>query len=336
MRRSPGVRGAVKSASLWKIQLGGRRASSDVNTRRSFLRAAQFGPLFLRLIPPSPDESRMPNWRQVSPYFLCGFILALPLVSGAQQSLSPQAPVGQTVTPAFEGWYKNANGTYSISFGYLNRNTTEQVEIPAGENNSISPGAPNQGQPTHFDPRRHYGVFAVVVPADFGVDKKVVWTIKFRDKTYAIPGHLKPDWEIDAIQGEASADNTPPKLRFTASGAAGMGPGGITSTEVLKATVGMPLALTMFVEDDAKAEPAARAASPVDITWFKHQGVGVVTFAPKTVRLPAVGGTAKTAATFSQAGEYLLRIRANDGAVAGAGHAQCCWSNAFVRVTVTP
>lgn len=276
----------------------------------------------------------MPNWRQVSQYLLYGCMLAVPIAAGAQQSLSPLSPSGQTVTPAFEGWYKNADGTYSISFGYLNRNTAEEVDIPAGENNSISPGAPNQGQPTHFDPRRHYGVFAVVVPADFG-DKKVVWTIKFRDKTYAIPGSLKPDWEIDAIQGEASADNTPPKLRFVANGTAGMGPRGITS-DPMKVAVGQPLALTVFVEDDAKAEPVARAASPVDITWFKHQGSGNVKFAPPTVRLPAVGGTAKTTATFSQAGEYLLRIRANDGAVASAGHAQCCWSNAFVRVTVTP
>lgn len=278
----------------------------------------------------------MVNWRHVSQGVLCGLAFALPAMGRAQQSLSPLSPAGQTVTPAFEGWYKNPDGTFSISFGYLNRNTAEQVDIPVGENNSISPGAANQGQPTHFDPRRHYGVFAVIVPADFGVDKKVTWTIKFRDKVYAIPGSLKPDWEIDAIQGEASADNTPPKLRFAATGPAGMGPRGITSPDALKVAVGAPLALTMYVEDDAKAEPAARAASPVDIAFFKHQGTGDVTFAPKTVRLPAVGGVAKTTATFNQAGEYLLRVRALDGAAAGAGHAQCCWSNAFIRVTVTP
>lgn len=276
----------------------------------------------------------MIRWRHVSQFFLCSIACVLPATGRAQTSLSPLSPAGQTVTPAFEGWYKNADGTFSLSFGYLNRNTTEQIDIPVGENNSISPGAPNQGQPTHFDPRRHYGVFAVVVPADFG-EKKVTWTINFRGKTYAIPGSLKADWEIDAIQGEASADNTPPKLRFVAGGKAGVGPLGIVS-ETMKVAVGAPLALTVFVEDDAKAEPAARAASPVDITWFKHQGVGDVTFAPKTVRLPAVGGTAKTSATFSQAGEYLLRIRANDSAVGSAGHAQCCWSNSFIRVTVTP
>ncbi|MEO7998509.1 MAG: hypothetical protein ABI852_13750 [Gemmatimonadaceae bacterium] len=276
----------------------------------------------------------MHRWRAARQFFLCGIVFVLPALARAQQSLSPPSPTGQTVTPAFEGWYKNADGTFSISFGYMNRNSAEQVDLPAGENNFISPGAQNQGQPTHFDPRRHYGVFAVVVPADFG-EKKVTWTINFRGKTYAIPGSLKPDWEIDAIQGEAGADDTPPKLRFAATGPFGVGPLGITSS-MMTIAVGKPLDLTLFVEDDAKAEPAARAPSPVDITFFKHQGAGMVKFAPPTVRLTATGGIAKTSATFSQAGEYLLRVRANDGAMASAGHAQCCWSNAFVRVTVTP
>lgn len=276
----------------------------------------------------------MLSWRMARKWLLFSIGVALPVSVQAQQSLSPISPSGQTITPAFEGWYKNADGTYSLSFGYLNRNSVEQIELPTGENNFISPGAPNQGQPTHFDPRRHYGVFAVVVPADFG-EKKVTWTVKFRGQTYAIPGSLKPDWEIDAIQGEASADNTPPKLRFAENGKVGMGPLGMVS-DPMTAKVGAPLPLTIFVEDDAKAEPAARAPSPVDIAFFKHQGTGDVTFTPKTVRLAATGGTAKTSATFTQPGEYLLRVRAIDGAVSSAGHAQCCWSNSFIRVTVTP
>ena len=276
----------------------------------------------------------MLSWRHVRNVVLCGIGYVLPSVGHAQQSLAPISPSGQTITPAFEGWYRNADGTYSLSFGYLNRNSAEQVEVPTGENNYLSPGAPNQGQPTHFEPRRHYGVFAVVVPADFG-EKKMTWTLKFRGQSYAIPGSLKPEWEIDAIQGEASADDTPPKLRFAVGGPFGVGPLGMT-TGPLKVAVGAPLDLTVFVEDDARAEPVARAASPVDISWFKHQGEGTVKFSPSTVRLAATGGTAKTSATFSQAGEYLIRIRANDGSVASAGHAQCCWSNSFVRVTVTP
>src|SRR5438874_9503842 len=85
----------------------------------------------------------------------------------AQLPLSPVKSAGQTVTPAFEGWYKNADGSYSISFGYYNRNSEEAVDIPIGPNNFIEPGNQNQGQPTHFEPRRHWGVFAVKVPADF-------------------------------------------------------------------------------------------------------------------------------------------------------------------------
>jgi hypothetical protein len=54
---------------------------------------------------------------------------------------------------------------------------------------------------------------------------------------------------------------------------------------------------------------------------------------------PAVDGTtgkATTSVTFSAPGEYVLRVRANDASgVSGAGHAQCCWSNGFVKVTVT-
>src|SRR3954464_6356975 len=88
--------------------------------------------------------------------------------AGAQMPLTPTRQSGQSVTPAFEGWYKNADGSYSISFGYYNRNSEEAVEIPIGPDNFISPGDRNQGQPTHFEPKRHWGVFAVKVPADFG------------------------------------------------------------------------------------------------------------------------------------------------------------------------
>src|SRR5687767_13425212 len=147
--------------------------------------------------------------------------------SAAQELLSPVRAAGQTVTPVFEGWYRNPDGTYSISFGYFNRNASEVLEIPIGPNNSIAPGDANQGQPTSFQPRRHWGVFAVTVPADFG-EKKVVWTLVVRGETFAISGHLRPQWEIDAVGGEAGSGNTPPALRFERAGPEGRGPRGIT------------------------------------------------------------------------------------------------------------
>jgi hypothetical protein len=275
----------------------------------------------------------------------CSLTAVLALCSGlatpavAQGPLAPLKASGQDVTPAFEGWYKNPDGTFSISFGYYNRNAEETLEVPIGPDNFIEPGNRNQGQPTHFEPRRHWGVFAVRVPADFG-DKKVVWTIKIRGKTWAIPGSLHPNWQIDALEGEAGAGNTPPRLKFSADGQEGAGPGGITAGP-LTATVGKPLPVNVWAQDDGKGGGSiardGRGGVPVTLTWFKHQGPGRITFAPPNPRPNGADGLATTTATFSEPGEYILRVRANDASgIAGAGHAQCCWSNGFVKVTVSP
>ena len=254
-----------------------------------------------------------------------------------QLPLAPIKASGQTVTPAFEGWYRNPDGTYSISFGYYNRNSEETLEIPIGPDNNVSPGDPNQGQPTHFEPRRHWGVFAVRVPADFGT-KKVVWTLKIRGQTWAIPGSLHPNWQIDALEGEAGSGNTPPVLKFSEGGTEGAGPAGITDAETLHAAVGQPVTVALWAKDDGKAvgniSRMGRGGQPVTLTWFKHQGPGRVTFEPPTPRVGA-DGRATTSATFSEPGDYVLRVRANDASgLATAGHAQCCWSNAFVKVIV--
>src|SRR5438552_4207217 len=232
----------------------------------------------------------------------------------AQLPLSPAKSAGQTVTPAFEGWYKNADGTYSISFGYYNRNTEEALEIPIGPDNFIQPGSANQGQPTHFEPRRHWGVFAVKVPADFG-DKKVVWTLKIRGETWAIPGGLHPNWQIDALEGEAGSGNTPPVLKFDPNGPEGAGPFGVTAGP-LTATVGQPLSLVVWARDDGKAitrmAGTGRENVPVTLTWFKHQGAGAVTFSVASPKVSAADGKAATTATFDAPGDYVLRVRAND------------------------
>jgi hypothetical protein len=263
--------------------------------------------------------------------------------TGAQLPFSAAKAAGQSVTPAFEGWYRNADGSFSISFGYLNRNSEEAVSVPIGPANRVEPGTPNQGQPTEFQPGRHWGVFAVKVPPDFG-SKEVTWTIEFRGATYAIPGNLRANWQIDALDGEAGSGNTPPALKFDANGPEGRGPLGITSDPV-SASAGAPVTLMVWSRDDGKPSTsvgsAGRSNVPVTLTWFAHQsppaaaaGRGV-TFVPATSRVDASGGQASTQATFAAPGDYLVRVRANDASgVAGAGHAQCCWTNGFVKVVV--
>ncbi len=272
-------------------------------------------------------------------------LVVLVLFAGTSHPAAAQAPSppasGQAVFPVFEGWYRNSDGTFSLSFGYFNRNEKVAVDVPLGAGNVIAPGASGQPQPTHFEPRRHWGVFTVIVPADFGKKQTITWTLSVRGESYAIPGSLRAEWQIDALDGEVGSGNTPPALRFSANGPSGSGPGGITSGP-LEATVRAPIALTIWATDDGRA-PAVTAserkpaAPQTTLTWFLHQGPAPVAFGAPTATIPAAGGSAATTVRFTSPGNYVLRVRANDqSGVAAAGHAQCCWSNGFVRVTVRP
>ena len=78
--------------------------------------------------------------------------------------LEPLGVRGEAVFPALEGWYPNADGTFTILLGYYNRNTAQTLDIPVGPDNRIEPGGPDRGQPTQFLPRRQYGVFSITVP----------------------------------------------------------------------------------------------------------------------------------------------------------------------------
>lgn len=282
----------------------------------------------------------MPGRLPLAVLAVIGLGAALPALAGPPAGQDPGqfgATAGLTVTPVFEGWYPNPDGSISLSFGYFNRNRTEAVEVAVGPDNLMEPGPGNQGQPTRFEPGRHWGVFAVTVPAG-SPDLEVFWTLAVRGERFRIPGHQKRNWRIDALEGEAGSGNTPPVLRFREDGPEGAGPRGVTG-DPRTATPGTPFDVTVWVRDDGRPSTSVvsggRQAVPVSLTWFKHQGPGDVTFSTPTARVPVTGGPATTSVTIDEPGEYILRVRANDASgVSGAGHAQCCWTNGFVKVTV--
>ena len=94
--------------------------------------------------------------------------MALATPEGRQLPLDALKDSGQAIYPAFEGWYQNPDGSYNLLLGYFNRNQKQTLDIPVGPNNRVEPGGPDLGQPTHFTPRRGWGVFAIKVPKDFG------------------------------------------------------------------------------------------------------------------------------------------------------------------------
>ena len=261
--------------------------------------------------------------------------------SARQLPLEPPKEAGLGITPALEGWYQNADGSYSILLGYFNRNTKETLDIPVGPNNRIEPGGPDLGQPTYFETRRQWGVFTIKVPADFGNSKRYTWTIVANGKTASVPVGLIKDYQIEPYKDQAMG-NEPPVIRFEEKGKPFTGPpAGIAAT--LSATLGTPLTLTAWVTDDQKGEPDAGGASaaiaqrlpPVRLSWHKYRGPGEVKFADSTVKIDAAaGGKAVTTATFGAPGEYMLRAQANDRTGEGGGGFQCCWTSAMVKVAV--
>jgi hypothetical protein len=256
----------------------------------------------------------------------------------------PARDSGSSITGAFEGWFKNPDGSFSLLLGYYNRNRKQEVDIPVGPDNALEPGGPDRGQPTHFMPGRGWGLFTVRVPADFG-DNKITWTIVANGKTTAIPASLKPDWEVSPFM-EAAVGNTPPVLSFEEHGPTVQGPRGLRIERTAK--VGEPLSLTLWVSDDAKFTSSSGAKpknmdAPVTLRWIPYRGPGQVAFsaerpAVRKLERPNVpapfSGTATTTVTFSEPGEYVLLVTANDYSGEGGSGFQCCWTTGQVKVTV--
>jgi hypothetical protein len=274
--------------------------------------------------------------RRVSPLMFCLFVLLVALTgaAGAQLPLEPPKESGQSVTPAFEGWFKNADGTFTLLIGYFNRNLKETLDIPVGPDNKIEPGGPDYGQPTHFLPRRNWGVFAMKVPADFG-DRRLTWTITAHGKAMSVPLGLKKDYQIEPYK-DAAQGNTPPVLRFSPGGPAFQGPPmGFAAS--LNAAVAEPLTLTVWASDDGIVDLNRKAPEwPVSVTWFKYRGPGKVTFTENKPKIDRTDGKATTTATFDMPGEYVLRAQGNDVSGEGGSGFQCCWTNALVKVSVKP
>ena len=265
-------------------------------------------------------------------------VMLLPGAAGAQDT-RVDAPIphaiGQSVSASFEGWYPNPDGTRSLVFGYFNRNYDEYLDLPIGPDNRFDPGPADRGQPTYFHPRRQTGVFAVFVPADCG-NQRLTWSLTAYGQTIAIPGHVRLEWEITALE-EITSGNTPPVLRFGGPDAApGQGPLGVRSA--LTAAVSTPVEVTVWAADDGvRKSRAAQRPARVGLVCSKYGGPGDVTFSNAT---PAVDETGKatTTATFSEPGEYVLRVLAWDDSggqsAIMAGGFFCCWTNGYVTVQV--
>ncbi len=311
---------------------------------------------------------------------ILALLLWCPALAGPYaQSLSYSS--GQNVSPAYEGWEAGADGVKYFVFGYMNRNWQEELDVPVGPENSFNAGGADQGQPTHFLPRRNRFVFRVPVPAGFKDTDELIWTLTTQGKTEKAFASLRLDYQIDDVvraseTGALGAGSSSPEIRANKPPVIE-----VQGRKALTAKVGEAVALTTVISDDGipkrrgaglsgaavtnagsravtTATTANRAMQPparvtvgknvgLHQSWFVYRGKGGVTFSPEQIMAwedtrvganspwapvwiaPAMPGDGKLTvwATFSQPGTYVLRSRADDGALTADGQ---------VTITVTP
>lgn len=279
-------------------------------------------------------------------------LLALAAATAHLPSGRAQAPArGQNVVPVYEGFWRNADGSFDLLFGYYNRNWEEVIDVPVGPGNTLGPGSPDRGQPTHFFPRRNQFVFKVRVPADFGT-KEIVWTLSSHGQTEKAYGSLRPAYAVD---------ETVMMANFGAGGQTGFVPDMmgnqppaliVEGEERRTAKVGEPITLAAIATDDGQPRtrpmPVAlvgqshfvpNSATGLRLSWFTYRGAGNVHYDPPQTKVwedrrdggdspwsagwstPPVppGNTWTVRATFSEPGLYVLRALAHDGGLIAYG-----------------
>ena len=295
---------------------------------------------------------------------LAGLALTAAAAFAFQPAFSAQSLTyrkGQPVSPAFEGWETDADGTNYFVFGYMNNNWEEEPNVPVGPDNSFNLIGADLGQPTRFLPRRNRFVFRVKVPKDFG-QKELVWTLKTNGVTEKAYATMRQDYFMDNVviaseTGALGAGASNPTVRANKPPVVK-----VEGAKTRTAKVGQPLTLDAVVTDDGvpkgltigggpQPTPAMlqrRAFMPIQrltvskwlglhMGWFVYRGPGKATFDPPQVKTwedtrtganspwapvwvaPPVpeGGKYTATVTFDAPGTYVLRARADDGALLG-------------------
>jgi autonomous glycyl radical cofactor GrcA len=238
-------------------------------------------------------------------------LISLGPVTAHAQSLSYSS--GQPVVPGYEGWQEDADGSKYFLFGYMNRNWEEELDIPVGADNGFAPGNADQGQPTHFLPRRNRFVFRVPVPKSFTDKDELIWTITSKGKTEKAYASLRADYKVDDVvkaseTGALGAGTSSPKVRANKAPIVK-----IDGEQTRTVKVGQRLSLTTLVTDDGvpraftEAEltaafvARARAASAAAAASLPGEGAGGRGAAAASGGASASGATAAPAAPPSAA-----------------------------------
>ncbi len=196
-------------------------------------------------------------------------------------------------------------------------------------------------------------MFVVTVPGDFPATDKIIWNLTVNGETYRNPFYMHRDYNISPFKSSEESPNggynAPPTLRFDQHGDTSFhGPLGSVATAISRtATVGTPMPLELFADDDGLYSSGTNAQMsegppPVNLEITKYRGPGPITVDRRPKLEALKGGTpgepfsgqASPMVTFSEPGDYMLHVTAGDYSGKGGGGSGCCWTTAIVKVAV--
>ena len=107
---------------------------------------------------------------------------------------------------------------------------------------------------------------------------------------------------------------------------------------------GKPQILSRLLEPPPSGTnaPMSTPRPPVTIRFSQYRGPGKITFdkprpaVEKIAGAAPFNGRASTTAKFSEAGDYVIHVTANDYSGDGGGGFGCCWTTGLVKVSVKP
>ena len=173
--------------------------------------------------------------------------------AGARTSIPTRSATraGQSIQPVFEGWEKNADGTFSMWFGYLNRNYEERLNIPVGAEQRL--------QRRRHGPGRGVRAAALALRVQGRRARRTsrrtaIWSgrVTANGVTQKAFGSLWPVWEVD--QGTISA-NRGSRTAIDFDEPPNAAPRVVNPPPKQTVEAGKPLTLTLSVEDDGNPQP---------------------------------------------------------------------------------
>jgi hypothetical protein len=228
-------------------------------------------------------------------------VLAALLLLGPCFANEAAAQRNQPIYPAYDGFLKNADGTYTLAFGYFSHNG-EDVTIAPGPDNLFTPEPGDRQQPVVFKPGHWRFQCVMVVSAEAA--PSVRWKVTYAGMTTGTSERmLQSNWnlvegaaELGRIDFKTAAKgvclNRAPTVRL-------LGKTARKGEVTIEASTSEELHLFGSVHDEGL--PRGR---DLKIGWQMLEGPGKVNFSH-----PAA---ARTRASFTAPGQYVLQLTATD------------------------